>query len=104
MRTTRGPVTISVRELSKTVQQAVAKHNIPAHPGFHCGPIIMGIILRPEIQQLEQANQIASNVTAHFHGAHEALLAGSQLQPAVLSRPGGPIICGFIAENLILQE
>jgi hypothetical protein len=31
-------------------------------------------------------------------------LGGAQLEPAVLVRPGGPIICGFIApESLALE-
>ena len=102
MSTVKKPVTLRIADLSRTVQQAVANH--PAEKGFHLGPIIMGIILRPPIAQFEEANHIATHITQQVHAGHGAALAGTQLQPAVLSRPGGPIICGFIAENITLQE
>lgn len=101
---TKKPVTIALKDLSHAVQQAVAQHQVHAEPGFHIGPIIMGIILRPPVVEIEKASEIASKITAHVGTAHSAALAGSQLEPGVFIRPGGPIICGFVAENITLRE
>jgi hypothetical protein len=98
------PATLAIKDLSRAVQEAAARHNIPAQPGIHFGPIIMGIILRPPAPEIRTAEEAAANIASHVGTTSAAALGGAQLEPAVLVRPGGPIICGFIApESLALE-
>lgn len=96
------PASISIREVSKAVEQAVKtateKHKVQFSPAFRFGPgTIMGRqILQADIG-LKQAEQIATDITQHVTGggAGAAPALGTiRFEPAVLVRPG-IIICGF---------
>jgi hypothetical protein len=97
----RRPATISIKNLSSAVQQAVqavgVSQKMEIDHKLHVGPIIMGIILRPE--QLPQAETVAAEITARVGASHGA----GKLEPAVLIK-GGLITCGFIAPEVILSE
>lgn len=98
------PVTIGVKEVSSAVHKAVSALKLPEGtpaPKFHVGPIILGIIIRP--QDLSQAPKVAEEVTNQVKSAAGARLAGVSLEPSVLIR-GGVITCGFIAPELTLEE
>jgi len=98
------PVTIGVKDVSAAVHKAVAALKLPAGtppPRFHFGPIIMGIILRP--QDLPHAETVAAEVTKQVQTAAGARLAGASLEPSVLIR-GGIVTCGFIAPEVMLEE
>jgi hypothetical protein len=98
------PASISIKDLSGAVKKAVstvaAKEKIQLEPQLHIGPIITGIILRP--QELPQAERIANDLTGHIK-ASAAGLGGTALEPGVLIA-GGRIICGFIAPEVAFHE
>lgn len=98
------PTSIGIKDLSGAVKKAVSavaeKEKIQLEHQLHIGPIITGIILRP--QELPQAERIASDLTGHIRGS-AAGLGGTTLEPGVLIT-GGRIICGFIAPELAFHE
>ncbi len=95
----RRPATIAIKDLSSAVQQAVkavgANQKIEIDHKLHTGPIIMGIILRPDDKQ--HAETVADQITAKMGGT------AAGLEPAVLIK-GGVITCGFIAPEVVLSE
>jgi hypothetical protein len=104
---TKRPKSISVRELSKTVDAAVKavadKHNLKFEPGLVVDWTILGRILRElEGVNVGTVNQAAAELTKSIGGAHADLAhgPGGGLEPAVFGR-GGILICGFIAANAI---
>lgn len=102
---TSKPVTLAIKDLNKAVQEASSRLAVKPEPGIHLGPIIMGIILRPPIPEIKTVEEVATNLAGHIQTAHAAALGGAKLEPAVLIRPGGPIICGFMPpENVTVRE
>jgi hypothetical protein len=103
--TTKRAATIGIGELSSAVKKAVtavnASHKLEMQPKFHFGPIIMGIIFRP--QDINQAEKVAAEITSQVKTAGGAALGGTAMEPGVLIS-GGHVICGFIAPELILHE
>lgn len=97
-------LTLKIQDLSRAVSAAAARARIQLEPEIHCGPIIMGIILRKAVNDIEAVQEIANNITDHVGTAQGATGAASKPEPAVLIKPGGPIICGFIAENITIRE
>ena len=97
-------LTLKIQDLAKAVNAAAARARIPLETEIHCGPIIMGIILRKPVNDIEVVTEIANHITDHVGTAQGATGAASKPEPAVLIKPGGPIICGFIAENVTLRE
>lgn len=97
-------LTLKIQDLSRAVSNAAARVRIQLEPEIHCGPIIMGIILRKPVNDIQVVQEIANNITDHVGTTQGGTGAGSKLEPAVLIKPGGPIICGFIAENVTLRE
>lgn len=100
---TQRPKSISVRELSKTVDAAVKavadKHNLKFEPGLVVDWTILGRILRElEGVNVNTANQAAVELTKAIGGAHADLAHGAGADPAVFSRRG-ILICGFIPVN-----
>ncbi len=100
---TRKPVTITIADLSKAVREAADKRGAQAEVGIHIGPILMGIIFRPPFPNPEEAGEIAANIVERI-GTSQKVAEGEKLEPIVLSRPGGPIVCGFIPENVTVLE
>jgi hypothetical protein len=98
--TARVPATIGIKDVSAAVHKAVTGLKLPPAP-FHVGPIIMGIIFRP--QDLPQAEKVAAEITNQVKTAHGAALAGATLEPSVLIR-GGIVTCGFIAPEVNIVE
>lgn len=93
--------TISIKELSATVDQAVItaseKHRIKFSHDFVIGPgtIIGRQLLEGDIG-VKQAQQIANDIAQHVTSAGGAAAATTQkFEPAVLIRPGGTT-CGMI--------
>jgi hypothetical protein len=101
---TRKPGAIRVAELSKAVQVAVGKRKILPEPGIHIGPILMGIIFREPVLQLDEAGQIAARITEEVETTRQGASGLTKLEPGIFGRPGGPILCGFIPENLTILE
>jgi hypothetical protein len=100
---TQRPKSISVRELSKTVDAAVKavadKHNLKFEPGLVVDWTIMGRILRElEGVNVGTVNQAAAEMTKAIGGAHADLAHGPGADPAVFGRRG-ILICGFIPVN-----
>jgi hypothetical protein len=101
---TKKPGAIRVAELSKAVQLAVGKHKVTPEPGIHIGPILMGIIFREPILQLDEAGQLATTITEHIEATRQGASSLTKLEPGIFGRPGGPILCGFIPENITILE
>ena len=103
--TTKRATTIGIGELSSAVKKAVtavnASQKLQLEPKFHFGPIIMGIIFRP--QDINQAETVANEITSQVKTGGGAALGGATLEPGVLIS-GGRVICGFIAPDLALHE
>src|SRR5579859_1600646 len=101
----RRPATLAIRDLSSAVQQAVkavsASQKVEIDHKLHVGPIITGIILRP--QDLQHAEKVAAEITAQVGTTRGITAAAGGLEPAVLIK-GGLITCGFIAPEVILSE
>jgi len=101
----RRPATIAIKDLSSAIQQAVkavgANQKIEIDHKLHTGPIITGIILRP--QYLPQAEKVAAEITAQVSTSHGVAPAAGGLESAVLIK-GGVITCGFIAPEVVLSE
>ncbi|HEY6305409.1 MAG TPA: hypothetical protein VI488_02995 [Candidatus Angelobacter sp.] len=97
------PATIAIKDVSTAVQKAVATLKVPLgpKPQLHVGPIIMGIIFRP--QDIPQAEKVAAEITNQVKTAGGAALAGVSLEPSVLIK-GGIITCGFIAPDINVIE
>ncbi|MBI1821819.1 MAG: hypothetical protein HYR79_08940 [Nitrospirae bacterium] len=97
----KRPGTISIKELSKAVDNAVKiaaeRHNVRFSPELIIGPIILGRqILQADIQ-LKQAEQIATEITQHLAAnVSGAALGAHQAEPAVLVRKGPVITIGYI--------
>jgi hypothetical protein len=98
----KRPATISMKELSHTVNRAVAriqeKHRVEFSAGFQINPgVIIGRKLRTSVD-LEQAQKIAAEITQEVTGSAKAdaatAVGGKRFEPAVLARPD-IIICGF---------
>lgn len=106
--TTQRPKSISVRELSKTVDAAVKavadKHDVKFEPGLVLDWTIIGRILR-EMEGLPvgKANQAAGDLTKAISSAHGELVhgPGGGLEPALIVR-NDLLICGFIARNAVM--
>lgn len=98
------PASIGIKDLSGAVKKAVnavaEKEKIQLQHQLHFGPIITGIILRPE--ELPRAEKIASGLTGHIKTSATGF-AGTALEPGVLIA-GGRIICGFIAPEVAFHE
>lgn len=97
-------LTLKIQDLSRAVNNAAARVRMQLETEIHCGPIIMGIILRKPVNDIEAVQKIANSITDHVGTSQAGTGAGNKLEPAVLIKPGGPIICGFIAENVTLRE
>lgn len=99
------PATIGIKDLSSAVTKAVAavaaKQKIQLEHQLHIGPIITGIILRP--QDLNHAEAVAAELTSQLKSAGGAALGAAALEPAVLIA-GGRITCGFIAPEIAIHE
>jgi hypothetical protein len=101
---TTKPVTITISDLSKAVREAVTQRAMQPEVGIHIGPILMGIIFRQPFPNTEEAAEIATNIVQRVGAKRPEALAQEKLEPFVLSRPGGPIVCGFIPENVSITE
>jgi len=107
---TQRPKTISLRELSKTVdaaaKAAAEKHNLKFDPGLVVDWTILGRILR-ELEGVDAAaaNQAAVDLTKAVSGAHAELSQGTPggPEPALFGRRG-ILICGFIPGPIELKE
>jgi hypothetical protein len=98
--TAKAPATIAIKDVSAAVHKAVTGLKLPPAP-FHVGPIIMGIIFRP--QDLPQAEKVAAEITNQVKATHAAALGATVLEPSVLIR-GGIVTCGFIAPEVNIVE
>jgi hypothetical protein len=98
------PLTISMKHLSESVDQAVKlvskKHKVRFSPEFRIGPgTIMGRQLLQADIPLKQAWQIAAEITQHVisvASAEQAAMGGVALEPAVFVGRG-MTLCGMIA-------
>lgn len=103
------PPTISIKDLAKAVDQAVKvageKHELKFSPEFVVRwPIIFGFVFDTHQAKIEQAEQIAAEITQHVTtGEGTAQAFGvTQLEPAVLATRG-IIICGMIPPESTLE-
>jgi hypothetical protein len=97
-------LTLSAKDIAKAVDAAVKlaaeKHKVQINTEFRIGPgTIMGRLLAQANVNLQQAEQIAAEITNHVQQQHAtaasaAALTVPQLQPAVLIR-NRLILCGF---------
>jgi hypothetical protein len=88
----RRPATISIKDVSKAVEEAVKvaseKHKVQFASGFRFGPgTIMGRQLLQADIPINRAEQIATEITGQVPG-------GGELEPSVWVGHG-IIICGF---------
>jgi hypothetical protein len=97
----KRPVSIGIKDLSVAVQKAVKAVNPKLDHTIHVGPIITGIILKPE--QLPIAEKLAADLSGHVKTSAAASLGGAAIEPGVLIA-GGHIICGFIAPEITFHE
>jgi len=102
MATTNRPQVIAAKDISGAVEQAVKlateKHKEKFGPDFSIGPgTIMGRYLLESKIALNQAEQLATEITQHVNGQGATRAAGAtahRFEPAVLIR-NGLILCGF---------
>jgi hypothetical protein len=106
--------TISISDLAKAADAAAKiaaeRHKVQFEQDFHIAPgLICGRILRTVDIQVQQAQQIAAQMTERIvtgGGATAALTAvsGQQFEPACICLPHH-IICGFIPDpGVVFKE
>lgn len=98
------PAALAIKDLNKAVEEAASRLKVKTESGLHIGPIIMGKIVRPPVADIKTVEEAATSIASHLGSSHSAALSGIKLEPAVLIRPGGPIICGFISPEVALLE
>jgi len=105
------PQVIAAKDVSMAVDHAVKlateKHKVKFGPDFSIGPgTIMGRYLLESATALNQAEQLAMEITQHVNGQGAARAAGiaPHYEPAVLIR-NGLILCGFYPGPIVdIQE
>lgn len=116
MAVTNRPQVIAAKEISTAVDHAVKlateKHKVKFGPEFHIGPgTIMGRYLIESSIALQQAEQLATEITQHVNGqgaqggaAQGVRVTAPRFEPAVLVR-NGLILCGFYPGPIVdIQE
>jgi len=98
---------LSAKHLATAVNQAAEaaakRHKLEFAPAYAISGLINGRVLR-ELADLNAASQAATEIAAEASKAAAAAGQGAvaapkvHLPPAILVRPGGPIICGFILD------
>lgn len=99
------PPTLSIKELSQAVDQAVKiasqKHKVEFAPEFRINPgtIIGRQLLQADIK-VSQAQQIATDITQHLTNAKVGPTAASGIHPFEPAVFGGRniVICGFFPD------
>jgi len=102
------PATISLRDLSQAVEQAVKtvsqKHKVQFLPNIRVGPgTLTGRQIDPTADiGLKQVEQIAADITQHIASTATEALGGARLEPAVFIGRG-VILSGFLPPEGMLE-